>query len=168
MCRQFAHCCVLSRFGLGWFYLHLSGLLSCHRGWETKIVWHLPKLGSLFYSPYKIPLAQPVFHSPSQIFTCIGERASASFPACDCLNISEATLKNVVVVPVGVNMDHEYTANDYTATTNTHNNIILPFCEVYCIVLDWYKTAQLYNSSVRPICMSGGQCCILLLIIHHP
>ena len=30
-------------------------------GWETKIFWHSPKLGSLLYSLYKIPLAQACF-----------------------------------------------------------------------------------------------------------
>ena len=34
----------------------------------------------------KFHLPRPVFHSPGQIFTRIGERASASFPAC--LNIA--------------------------------------------------------------------------------
>ena len=39
-------------------------------GWETKIFWHSPELGSLFYILYEIPLAQacfpltrPIFHS---------------------------------------------------------------------------------------------------------
>ena len=30
-------------------------------GWETKILWHSPDLGSLLYSLYKIPLAQACF-----------------------------------------------------------------------------------------------------------
>ena len=30
-------------------------------GWETKICWYLPELGSLLYSLYKIPLAQACF-----------------------------------------------------------------------------------------------------------
>ena len=45
-------------------------------------------MGSLLYSLYKIPLAQACFHSPHQIFTHIGERASASFPACFIQNIN--------------------------------------------------------------------------------
>ena len=31
----------------------------------------------------KFHLTRPVFHSPNQIFTHIGERANASFPACN-------------------------------------------------------------------------------------
>ena len=30
-------------------------------GWETKVFWHSPELGSLLYSQYKIPLAQACF-----------------------------------------------------------------------------------------------------------
>ena len=35
--------------------------LICYAGWETKIFWHSPELGSLLYSLYKIPLAQACF-----------------------------------------------------------------------------------------------------------
>ena len=36
-------------------------LVSASTGWETIIFWHLPKLGSLLYSLYKIPFAQACF-----------------------------------------------------------------------------------------------------------
>ena len=36
----------------------------------------------VLYSLYKFHSPSPVFHSPDQIFTRIGERASASFQAC--------------------------------------------------------------------------------------
>ena len=52
-------------------------------GWETKICWYSPELGSLLYIAYpKFHSPRPVFHSPSQISTHIGEQPSASFPAC--------------------------------------------------------------------------------------
>ena len=47
-----------------------SYILWDRAGWDTKIFWHSPELGSLLYSLYKIPLAQacvplapPNFHS---------------------------------------------------------------------------------------------------------
>ena len=46
-------------------------------GWETKKIWHLLELGSLLYIAYtKFHSPRPVFYSPGQIFTRIGERAS--------------------------------------------------------------------------------------------
>ena len=36
----------------------MFGLLT---GWESKMFWHSPELGSLLYSLYKIPLAQACF-----------------------------------------------------------------------------------------------------------
>ena len=46
----------------------------------SRIVW--PLLGSPLHSLYtKFHLPRPVFHSPGQIFTRIGEWVSASFPA---------------------------------------------------------------------------------------
>ena len=56
-------------------------LLICQAG-KLKNFWHSPELGSLLYSLYTILLPRPVVHSPGQIFTRIGERASATFPAC--------------------------------------------------------------------------------------
>ena len=74
-------------------------MLAQHRGQslQTHITWpefmHIHRLGNLkvfgtrpnwvvFYiACTKFHLPWPVFHLPGQIFTCIGERASASFPA---------------------------------------------------------------------------------------
>ena len=46
----------------------MSSLIGCVHaqndpcaGWETKIFWHSPEMGSLLYSLYKIPLAQACF-----------------------------------------------------------------------------------------------------------
>ena len=43
-------------------------------GWQTKNFWHLPELGSLLYSLYKIPLVQSCFPLARPNFTRIGER----------------------------------------------------------------------------------------------
>ena len=52
-------------------------------GWETKIFWHSPETGSLLYILYKIPLTQACFYTrPAKFSLGIGERVSASFPAC--------------------------------------------------------------------------------------
>ena len=50
-------------------------------GWETKNFWHSLELGSLLHNLYKFHSPMLVFHPPGQIFTRIGKRARASFPA---------------------------------------------------------------------------------------
>ena len=52
-----------------------------YTGWETKIFGTRPNwvVSHIAYTKFHSP--RPVFHSPSQIFTRIGERGSASFPA---------------------------------------------------------------------------------------
>ena len=59
----------------------LSYVFLALTGWETKIFWHLPELGILLYSLYKIPLAQACFPLARLNFIRIRERASACFPA---------------------------------------------------------------------------------------
>ena len=68
-------------------------------------MWHQGQAGKLKYfgtrpnwavsyiAYTKFHLPRPVFHSPGQIFTRIGERASASFPACGvilCIRMPQA------------------------------------------------------------------------------
>ena len=51
-------------------------------GWETiKFFGTCPNWVVSYIAYTKFHSPKPVFHSPSQIFTCIGEWASASFPA---------------------------------------------------------------------------------------
>ena len=73
-------------YPVGLVYQIKSLVLTYHinnlTGWETKLFWHSPELGSLLYSLYKIPLAQACIPLARPIFTRIGERVSASFPAC--------------------------------------------------------------------------------------
>ena len=63
-------------------YTNTGNARNARAGWETKIFWHSPKLGSLLYSLYKIPLAQACFPLARPNFHSHCERVSASFPAC--------------------------------------------------------------------------------------
>ena len=56
--------------------------LSMYAGWETKNFLALDQTGQSHIAYTKFHLPRPVFHSPGQIFTRIGEQVSASFPAC--------------------------------------------------------------------------------------
>ena len=49
---------------------------------KLKIFGTRPNWAVSYIAFTKFHLPRPVFHSPSQIFTRIGERASTSFPAC--------------------------------------------------------------------------------------
>ena len=50
-------------------------------GWETKFFGTRPNCVVSYIAYTKFHSPRPVFHSPGQIFTRIGEWASASFPA---------------------------------------------------------------------------------------
>ena len=58
-------------------------LINCS-GWETKIFGTRPNWVVSYIAYTKFHSPRPVFYSPGQIFTHIGERASVSFPACCC------------------------------------------------------------------------------------
>ena len=55
-----AHFVIMTGINAKTFTCHWSNYLLIS-GWETKIFWYSPKLGSLLYSLYKIPLAQACF-----------------------------------------------------------------------------------------------------------
>ena len=57
---QFSHISLTFFFKSLWSQI-LEKSLGSWAGWETKIFWYSPELGSLLYSLYKIPLAQACF-----------------------------------------------------------------------------------------------------------
>ena len=63
------------------FNLTLGGWGICCQAVKLKIFGTRPKCGVSYIAFTKFHSPRPVFHSPSQIFTRIGERPSASFPA---------------------------------------------------------------------------------------
>ena len=90
-------------------------------GWETKFFGHL-------YSLYKILLAQAVFHSPSQIFAHIGERVSASFPACMVPHITgnSAVVQELVQVQITDPLWRESTDDQMTLISRNSNAETVP------------------------------------------
>ena len=67
-----------------------TGRVLKETGWE--IFGTCPNWVVSYIAYTKFHSPRPVFHSPSQIFTHIGERASASFPAWETHNIYDTFL----------------------------------------------------------------------------
>ena len=62
-------------------------LLLLQAGGKIKFFGTRPNWEVSFIAYTKFRSPRPVFHSPSQIFTRIGERASTSFPACIVISL---------------------------------------------------------------------------------
>ena len=66
-------------------------------GLEIKNFWHLPDWVVAYITYTKFHSPRPVFHSPGQIFTHIGERASISFPACNNRKGHQCLFQKIVI-----------------------------------------------------------------------
>ena len=64
---------------------------------KLKIFCTLPKWVVSYIAYTKFHSPRPAFHSPGQIFTHSGERASASFPACLLTQKSMAIIGQMMI-----------------------------------------------------------------------
>ena len=79
--------------------MHLMIIILCHvwtvQAEKLKFFGTHPNRVVSYISYTKFHSPKPVFHSPGQIFTHIGERASASFPACSGISLVNLRWFNV-------------------------------------------------------------------------